>query len=99
MLNQLSHKPVIVCLCGKVSVSLALDVDLVGWRFDLSNVLSCCVMGACVILRAHEEGHGHSVDFGNIDEICGLLAIEPVWSELLEAIYYTIHAPVLLGFH
>lgn len=56
-------------------------------------------MGAKVILRAHKEGHWHSLDFGNIDEICGLLAIEPVWCELLEAIFYTIHAPVLLGFN
>ena len=96
LLDQVRHEPFVVGVTGEIAVSLALDVDVVGLRLNLRNVLHCSFVRADLIQSANEEGHGHLLDVGHWDKISLSLTIQPVVGELLEAVRKAIHDPVLL---
>jgi hypothetical protein len=51
-------------------------------------------VGTDVVEQTRPDGHWDSLDLAEIDQLCGGLAINVVWSILLEAVQDTILGPV-----
>jgi len=77
-------------------MAFTLDIDLDGIRLNLLDVLGSLAMWADLVVSSSEESHRHILNLTNVDEWHLLFAIEPVGSELLEPVGFTVHHPMLL---
>lgn len=78
-------------------MAFSFHVNLDSLGLNLGNVNASGLVRADLIVRGREEGHGHGLDLGDVDEGHLSLTVEPVRGELLEAVRQAVHDPVLLG--